>query len=117
MANWTAANLANAVLIRLGVLASGQTAEPEDSNIVTDAWESIYPYLQRHQLVPFTAGAIEEEYQEPLSKYVASKIYGNWGITGAREATILRDGNNGWIELQEVALDHTTTRRKGIEDV
>lgn len=109
MATWNATELATAVLKRLGVLAAGQTAEAEDAKIVTDAWNSVYPQLRHHGIAIWASGAIEEEFQEPLEKYMAAKVYSSFGFSGAREQTILREGLEGWRVLQEMAgADRTT---------
>ena len=100
MATWTAAQLATAVLRRLGVTGAGQTASAEDSAVVTDAWTSLHPYLRRHSLAQFGAGAIEEACQEPLAKWVAGQVYQHWGFTET-EAQILRAADEGWRQLRE----------------
>lgn len=110
MATWSASQLGTAVLERLTILAAGQTAAAEDLKIITDAWASIYPQLRRSGIALWPSTAIAEEFQEPLAKYVAGKVYSHWGFTGPREQTILREASIGWNELQEQAgTDRTYT--------
>ena len=101
MATWTSIELATAVLVRLGITPSGQSADARHVVDVSKAWDSIYPQLRRLGLAPWGAEAIEPEYQEPLSKFVSGEVYGLFGLTGAREATILRDAATGWRQIQE----------------
>lgn len=103
MATWTAAQLADAVLKHLGIVGAGQSAAAEDTAIVTSAYASIYPQLRRHSLAPWGSGAIEEEYQEPLAKYVAGEVAIKFGFSGARLAEFKADGMDGWREMQEQA--------------
>jgi hypothetical protein len=103
MATWNETELANAVLTQLGVLASGQSAAAEDAKVVTDTWSSVYQQLRRHQLAPFSSSAIDEEFQEPLAKYMAGQVYVKFGITGPREQSISADAMRGWQQLQEQA--------------
>lgn len=103
MATWNATELAEGVLIQLGVLAAGQTASAEDTKVVTDTWASIHPQLLRFGLAPFASTAIPVEFQEPLVKYVSGQVSAKFGLTGAREATIMREGMLGWTQIQEQA--------------
>lgn len=102
MATWTASELANAVLKRLGIVGAGQTASAEDAAVVTDAWTSLHPYLRRHGLAAFTSGAISEDAQVPLEKWVADQVADVFGFTGERRERIKQAGNEGWRQLQEV---------------
>lgn len=103
MATWNATELAEGVLIQLGIVGAGQTPSAEDTKVVTDAWNSLYPQLQRFGLAQFASTAIDEEFQEPLVKWVAGQVYTKFGFTGAREASIVRDAVLGWTQIQEQA--------------
>jgi len=108
MATWNATELAEGVLIQLGVLAAGQSATAEDTKVVTDSWNSIHPQLRRFGLAPFALAVIPEEFQEPLVKYVAGQVSAKFGLAGAREATVMREGMRGWTQIQEqVSADRT----------
>jgi hypothetical protein len=109
MATWTAAQLATAVCKRLGVVGLGQTAPAAYTSAVTDAYNSIYPQLRRHGLAPWASGAIEEEAQEPLSRYVAGEVASRFGLTGGTLAEYKADGIRGWQQLQEQASGDRTS--------
>ena len=103
MATWTAADLADAVLKHLGIVSAGQSAAAEDTAIVTSAYTSLHPQLRRHSLAPWGSGAIEEEYQEPLTKYVAGEVAIKFGFSGGRLAEFKAEGREGWRQMQEQA--------------
>lgn len=89
------------MLRRLGITGSGQSAAAEDADIVTDAWASIYPQLRRFGIAPWDDEAIEEEAQEPLSKYVAGQIAMQFGFSSGRLAEIKAESIEGFRQLRE----------------
>ena len=100
MANWTAAELAQAVLTRLGICGAGQSASAEDAAVVTKAWESIYPQLRKVSLAPFSSSAIEEEAQLPIEKYVAAQVQSTFGIPEPEASRRDMEARDGYAELK-----------------
>ena len=100
MANWTAAELAQAVLTRLGICGAGQTAAAEDAAIVTKSWESVYPQLRKLNLAPWGSSAIEEEAQTPLEKYMAGQVQSTFGIPEPEYSQRKHEAAEGFSELK-----------------
>lgn len=101
MATWTGTELRNAVLRHLGITGSGQSPAAEDASVVDDAWVSIYKQLRRKSLAPWDDDAIEEEAQEPLTRYVAAEVATKFGFNGQRLSEIRQEGLGGHRQLEE----------------
>lgn len=103
MATWTAAQVSDAVLERLGVKALGNSASGEDSAKATAAYTSFYYQLRRKSHAPWAIGAVAEEAQQPLAAAVAARLAGEYGITGQRRLELDADGRRGEMDLAEMA--------------
>ena len=103
MANWTAAELRNAALRKLGILGQAQTANADNAKLADDAWTSLHPQLRKDGLAPFTSAAVPEWAQQPCSKIVAGEIAEEFGKS-IPEAESLK--NRGMRELaKQVSMD------------
>ena len=80
MANWTAAQLRNAALTKLGIIGQGETAQAGDAALVDAAWVSLHPQLRKEGLAPFTSSAIPEWAQQPVSKRLAGEVAEDFGL-------------------------------------
>ena len=99
MADWTAAQLRNAVLVRLGITGQGQTASGADAQLVDDVFTSVHAQLRKKGYAPFLTSAVPDWAKQPLTDYVAWKVYPAFGFTGQREASIVNNGREGEREL------------------
>lgn len=120
MADWTAGELATAVLKELGVVGAGQTASAEDSGEVTVRWTSIHAQLRKEGLANFGDGASTAEIpdwaQEPLVKHVAGKCAALFGHRDQGSIVIFEGARQGYIDLQiqhHGGKKHIRTRTKG----
>lgn len=102
MATINATQLADRVLRQLRLVGEGQIASAGWTKKVTDAWTSLYHYLRRHGYAPWGSGAIAEEAQEPVTRWVAWKVSGKWGFSPQSQAKIRTEGMDAWRELQEL---------------
>ncbi len=116
MATWSANQLATATLKQMGVVGVGQSAPPEHTARVTTAWDSVYPQLRRLGIAQWTAGAIAEEAQRPLAKYMAGQVAVELGFTGQRLQAIMMDADTGWRELNEQAAGDRHQASKQFKD-
>lgn len=89
MATLTKAQLASRVLENLGILAQGQTATSNDSDLVQEAIDSAHDRLKKEGLAPFATSAIPMWAQIPLRDYVSAELVSTYGITGERLQIIL----------------------------
>ena len=101
MANWTAAQLRNAALERLGVKARGQGAAAEDAAAADQAWATKHPQLLAEDLINFAIGAIPEYAQGPLEKIIAGELAEAYGFHGSRLAAHERTALQGMRELEK----------------
>ena len=115
MATWTAAELRNAVLTRLGITQAGQSASAEDAAVVDTAYTSIYARLRRLGVATWGKGSIEEGAQQPLSKYLASEVAPQFGFSGQALAEKEKHGEDGWRELLQMSAGSKQPRRVKIE--
>ncbi len=103
---YTAAQMADAVLVHLVIVGQGQTASAADTTLVTNAYNSLYERLRTKGLAPWASGAVEEQAYGPLTAYLASKVAIKFGFTGARLAGIKAEGREGYQELREQAAGY-----------
>lgn len=101
MADWTKATLADRALEVMGVLASGQTANTEDSTRVEEIADSVYGRLRSEGLAPFALDTIPPWAQIPLRDIVALEAAPLFGITGQKKADTVFNANRGNLELRK----------------
>lgn len=69
----TKADIAAAVLSRLGVLGAGQTPSGNDQNMVEKLVESQHQKLQRRGLAPYEIESVPEWAEDDLADFIAPK--------------------------------------------
>jgi len=99
MATWSKAELAAAVLERLGAKAAGQPASAEDQVKTEAAIDSVHAELRRLNKAPFALATIPEWAQLALEEYMAGRLSGVFGITGQRRIEVENDAARGWQTL------------------
>lgn len=111
MAAWTKAQLRDRILQRLGVLASGQAATPEDATLAEDTIDSVHNELRKLGLVPFLTSAVPDWAKMPLRDIVARDLVGEFGVTGERLGEIVAGEALGRRRLHEqMAKDRPPVR-------
>ena len=108
----TKQTIRNRVLRRLKALPAGQTAEPEDAQIVEDAYDSLHAYLTEREVITWgSTDDIPLEAEESIVKLVADAIADEF-LSKADENFRIRlglqaygsDGNSGAFgDLQRLA--------------
>lgn len=76
------------VLLRLGVLAAGQTASAEDSTLVGGVLDSLVSQYRHRGLAPFATSAFPEWAQEPFAKIIsadAGPYFGKYEMQAERK--------------------------------
>lgn len=85
----TLAELRNAALKEAGILASGESAEPEDDQLVAGKYASLHDMLLTENLVTWAASEDVPEFAEqPLTAMLAALIAPAFGIVGQRLADL-----------------------------
>lgn len=88
----TLAELRAAALQEAGILASGESAEPEDDQLVATKYTGLYNTLRGENLVAWAVGAAIPEYADiPMTMMLAAVIAPAFGKSGQRLAD-LRQG-------------------------
>jgi hypothetical protein len=81
----TLAELRIAALQEIGILASGEEAEAEDDQLVSDKYTALYDMLLTEGLVAWAADAELPDYADiPLTMMLACAIAPAFGIVGQR---------------------------------
>lgn len=97
------ADLRRAALQECGVLATGESAEPEDDQLVTEKYRALHDVLMTEGLV---AWAVDEEVPEyadiPLTMMLAAIIAPAFGVSGQRLADLRIAGSVG-LPQQSIA--------------
>ena len=89
--------LANRVLQQIKVLGEGQTASPEDTQVVEQKLRAVHASLRKDERVRWTINALPEAAEEPyvlMAAFLAAPSFGQpqdqtWWIWGEREITAL----------------------------
>jgi hypothetical protein len=101
----TKAELATAVLKRLTVIGSGETADADDQALVEEAIDSIYPQLSKLGLAPFSVDSIDDWAERPMIQIVAAAVGPEFGYRDqAYNANEDRAGRN---ELKRQTAAHS----------
>ena len=91
----TLAELREAALQEAGILASGESADPADDQLVATKYTGLYEVLRNEKLVAWAANAAIPDYADiPLTMMLAAVIAPAFGIGGQRLAD-LRQGYAG----------------------
>jgi hypothetical protein len=75
----TRAEFAVAVLKRLAVLGAGDSADADDSALVLQKFDTVYPQLRKLGLAPFSSTAIDAWAEGPMVKIVAAEVGPEFG--------------------------------------
>jgi hypothetical protein len=75
----TRAELAVAVLKRLAVLGAGDSADADDSALVLQKFDTIYPQLRKLGLAPFSSTSIDAWAEGPMVKIIAAEVGPEFG--------------------------------------
>jgi hypothetical protein len=110
VATWTSADLAEAVLRHLGILGAGQSASPEDTAVVTDAWPSLFRELRERGVAPWREEAIGVDAQHAVKKWVAAEVMDPFHLDPAVEDRVRAAGERALQKLYLMARSHRTTR-------
>lgn len=114
MADWTAEEVADAVLEHLAIKAAGVSAAPEDRAKALTGYLSIYERLAKRGHAPWPNDEVPIEAQEPLAQYIAGRLAVKFGHSGQRLMEIQGDAREGRKELVEVAAGfHSRLRTQG----
>lgn len=93
----TLAELRIAALQEAGILASGESAPPEDDQFVATKYAALYDMLLTDGLVAWAATAAIPDYADiPLTMMLAAAIAPTFGVSGQR----LADLRSGWIAAE-----------------
>ena len=101
MATWTSIQLRDAVLEHLNIKARGDSAEPEDAQVVDDLYNSEYPGLAKLGLVQWAKDEIPDWAQHPLTLYLAGYAARKFCFSGQRLAEAMNDTRMGREKLYE----------------
>lgn len=99
MATWSQAEWVQASLERLGIVGAGEAPSAEDTDLVTEVSDSLYPQLRTEGLAPFAVSAISEWAQQPFAKLLAYEAKDYFGITGQRAQILAAGAVEGRREL------------------
>lgn len=99
----TLAELRKAALQEIGILASGEEAEPEDDQLCKEKYESLYDIMLTEGLVAWAADDNLPDYAAlPVTMMLAAYIAPAFGVVGQRLAD-LRVGGALGLPQQSVA--------------
>lgn len=88
----TLAELRTAALQEIGILASGESASPEDDQLVSQKYDALYDMLLTEGLVAWAASEEIPDYADvPLTMMLAAVIAPAFGVSG-QKLTDLRAG-------------------------
>lgn len=92
----TPAELRNAALQECGVLASGESAEPADDQLVTQKYAALHDVLLAEGLVAWPVdGDLPDYADNPLTMMLAAYIAPAFGVSGERLASLRAGGAFG----------------------
>ncbi len=107
------------VLQKLGVIAAGESAAPEDTQLVEARYTSLYNLLNADDLTPWTGtGGLPDYGEIPVTTMLACHCAREFGVVGQRYAELLAEGGfqlpqTSWAERQlrrVVAKKYVATR-------
>jgi hypothetical protein len=99
MATKTRDQMIELTLQRLGVVAQGQAASSHDTLLAGSVFDSCYAELVEKEVFSFDSAAVPDWAWSPLRDYVASKLVGDFGISGERLMEIRQAGQEGEMRL------------------
>lgn len=113
MATKTRAEMISRVLTRLGVLAAGQTATDEDSDLAGEVLDSLHKSHTKRGLAPYATTAYPEWAQRSVVKIAAHELASDFGITGQRLAEFAQAAIGAERDLSEqvAAQSHAAPTR------
>lgn len=97
----TKAQVRNRALIKLGVLAKGQTAESIDADDMDDAYDQVYARLEQKGMVTWSStDDIPDEFVEDVTALMAFERSEN--IPEARYIRIASDASRAFINISSL---------------